>query len=420
MPLSGGRCTRMPRAATFGLHPQESPTMTEQRRGPRPDRSGDAVMLTQDLVRVPSVNPVLEVGGAGEAEIAALCAGWLKDWGFETRVVEVAPGRPNVIASSRSGRPGRTLLLNGHLDTVGVAEMSVEPFGGGIDRGRLVGRGSCDMKAGLASILATAHDLGRDGHDGVLLVALTADEEHASLGMQAVVRSGLEAHGAVVCEPTSLAVMPANKGFVWMEAIFRGRAAHGSRPEEGRDAIMDAAAFLGALEGLAEELSGGDAHPLLAHGSLHAGTIRGGSAPSVYPDRCEVVIERRTLPGEGAGDVEAEFERVLSDLRKARPGLDAELRAGLSRPGTEVSEDHPLVTGLLGALEAEGERPLIEGMTAWVDAALLNEAGIPAVCFGPGSIAQAHSADEWVDVEEIRRGTRVLIRFCREFLSGGG
>lgn len=376
------------------------------------------MMLARDLVRVPSVNPVLEVGGTGEAEIAVLCADWLSAWGLEVRVVEVSPGRPNVMASSRGERPGRTLLLNGHLDTVGVAEMSVEPFGGRLDQGRLLGRGSCDMKAGLASILATAHDLRREGHEGTLLVALTADEEHASLGMQAVVRSGVEADGAVVCEPTSLAVMPANKGFVWIEADFRGRAAHGSRPEEGRDAIMDGAAFLAAVERLSEELSRREAHPLLAHGSLHAGTIRGGSAPSVYPDRCELVIERRTLPGEMTDEVGAEFEGVLDELRKARPGLDAELRVGLSRPGTEVSPDHPLVTGLLSALEAEGEKPLVEGMTAWVDAALLNEAGIPAVCFGPGSIAQAHSADEWVDVEEIRRGTRVLTRFCREFLSG--
>lgn len=393
--------------------------MTNRNRVPPSDGGGDPVMLARELVRVPSVNPVLEVGGTGEAEIAALCAGWLGAWGLETRVVEVAPGRHNVMASSRGGRPGRTLLLNGHLDTVGVAGMSVEPFGGRIDGGRLAGRGSCDMKAGLASILATAFELRRDGHDGTLLVALTADEEHASLGMQEVVRSGIQADGAVVCEPTSLAVMPANKGFVWMEATFRGRAAHGSRPDEGRDAIMDAAAFLGALEGLARELSGREAHSLLSHGSLHAGTIRGGSAPSVYPDRCEVVIERRTLPGEGIEKVEAEFERALSDLRDARPGLDADLRADLSRPGTEVPADHPLVTGLLGALDAEGEEPLVEGMTAWVDAALLNEAGIPAVCFGPGSIAHAHSADEWVDVEEIRRGTRVLARFCRDFLSGG-
>jgi acetylornithine deacetylase len=375
--------------------------------------------MAQHLVRIPSVNPRLEEGGAGEARIADLAAAWLGAWGLETEVMEVEPGRPNVIAMSRSGRPGRTLLLNGHLDTVGVADMSVGPFDGSVEGGRLIGRGSCDMKAGLAAILATARVLVRDGHPGTLVVALTADEEHASLGMQSVVNSGVLADGAVVCEPTSLAVMPANKGFVWMDAVFRGRAAHGSRPEEGRDAVMDAAAFLAALEELGKELTSRDPHPLLAHGSLHAGTIRGGSAPSVYPDRCELVVERRTLPDEAVAAVAAEFEEVLEAVRRERPGLDAELIVGLTRPGTEVAADHPLVSGLLAALEAEGESPAIEGMTAWVDAALLNEAGIPAVCFGPGSIAQAHSADEWVDVEEIRRGTRVLTRFCRAFLSGG-
>jgi acetylornithine deacetylase len=402
----------------FRLSYSESLNMTDTTPGSPEALSGDPVALARDLVRVPSVNPVLEEGGAGEAGIAELTASWLRDWGLETEVVEVEAGRPNVVAVSRSGEPGRTLLLNGHLDTVGVAGMSVAPFDGSVEGGRLVGRGACDMKAGLAAILATARVLARDGHAGTLIVALTADEEHASLGMQAVVGSGVSADGAVVCEPTSLTVMPANKGFVWMEASFRGRAAHGSRPEEGQDAIMDAAAFLTALEELGEALTTRDPHPLLAHGSLHAGTVRGGSAPSVYPERCEVVVERRTLPGEGAEEVEAEFEDVLEAVRRTRPGLDAELTAGLSRPGTEVAADHPLVSGLLAALKAEGERPVVEGMTAWVDAALLNEAGIPAVCFGPGSIAQAHSADEYVDVEEIRRGTRVLLRFCREFLSG--
>ncbi len=393
--------------------------MTDTTQGSPEALAGDPVALARDLVRVPSVNPVLEEGGAGEGRIAALTAGWLREWGFETDVVEVEAGRPNVVAASRSGRPGRTLLLNGHLDTVGVVGMSVGPFDGSIEGGRLVGRGACDMKAGLAAILATARALVRDGHPGTLIVALTADEEHASLGMQAVVSSGVVADGAVVCEPTSLAVMPANKGFVWMDSVFRGRAAHGSRPDEGRDAIMDAAAFLAALEELGETLVAREPHPLLAHGSLHAGTIRGGSAPSVYPERCEVVVERRTLPGEGVAEVSAEFQEVLEAVRRIRPGLEVELTAGLSRPGTEVATDHPLVNGLLAALEIEGETPAIAGMTAWVDAALLNEAGIPAVCFGPGSIAQAHSADEWVDVEEIRRGTRVLTRFCREFLSGG-
>ncbi len=380
--------------------------------------SADPVALTRALVREPSVNPILEEGGAGEAGVARLTAGWLSDWGLQAELLEVAPGRFNVVATSRSGTPGRTLLLNGHLDTVGVAEMQGDPFSGMVEEDRLFGRGACDMKAGVATILATAEDLTRGGHAGTLIVALTADEEHASLGMQAVIASGLEADAAIVCEPTSLAVMPANKGFVWAELVFRGKAAHGSRPDEGRDAIMDAAAFLGALEAFGTELTLRMPHPLLVHGSLHAGTIRGGSAPSVYPEGCILVIERRTLPGEGTETVRGELEGLLDGVERERPGLRVEIRMGLTRPGTEVPESHPVVEGLLGALQAEGEAPAVEGMTAWVDAALLNEVGIPAVCFGPGSIAQAHSADEWVDVEEIRRATRVLTRFSRAFLSG--
>jgi acetylornithine deacetylase len=379
--------------------------------------SADPVVLTAALVREPSVNPVLEEGGVGESGVARLAAGWLSAWGMEVEVLEVAPGRFNVVGTSRSGTPGRTLLLNGHLDTVGVLEMEGDPFSGRVEGGRLFGRGACDMKAGVATILATAENLERNGHAGTLIVALTADEEHASLGMQALIADGVEADAGVVCEPTSLSVMPANKGFVWAELTFRGKAAHGSRPVEGRDAIMDAAAFLAALEAFGTELALGEPHPVLGHGSLHAGTIRGGSAPSVYPEACTLVIERRTLPGEGGDTVRRELEALLDVVEEERPGLHAEVRVGLVRPGTEVPESHAVVEGLLGALEAEGEPRAVEGMTAWVDAALLNEAGIPAVCFGPGSIAQAHSADEWVDVDEIRRATRTLTRFSRAFLS---
>jgi acetylornithine deacetylase len=283
------------------------------------------------------------------------------------------------------------------------------------------------MKGGVAALLAAAARLaglgqldppGRHaGHrpPGTLIVALTADEEHASLGMEALVASGLKADAAVVCEPTSLAVMPAHKGFVWVEAHFRGRAAHGSRPDEGVDAIEHAGRYLTALGALRTRLQSGEAHPLLGHGSFHAGTVEGGSAPSVYPDACRLVLERRTLPGETAAGIIEEFQAVLDDLAAEVPDLDAKLTQGLARPATEVAGEAPLVQGLLAA--CEGFDPKVEGMTAWVDAAFLNEAGTPAVCFGPGSIAQAHSADEWIDPTEIVTCAGVLERFAREFLT---
>ncbi|MEM7416085.1 MAG: ArgE/DapE family deacylase [Gemmatimonadota bacterium] len=378
--------------------------------------TGDPVALARLLVSIPSVNPVLSPGGAGEAEIASQCAEILNAWGFSVDVVEAKPGRPNVIA--RLAGDGPTLLLNGHIDTVGVEGMSIPPWTPSVVDGRLWGRGSCDMKGGVAALMAAAHRLAREGARPNLLVALTADEEHASVGMADLV-SGVDpiADLAIVCEPTSLDVMPAHKGFVWLEATFRGRAAHGSRPEVGIDAIRHAALYLTGLDRYAEELRQRPAHPLLQYGSFHAGTIQGGSAESVYPELCTLLLERRTMPGETGEDVHAEFAAVLAAVGGDHSEMNARIDTTLVRPGTEVSTDHRLVTGLVSAAETVGVHAGVEGMTAWVDAAFLNESGVPAVCFGPGSIEQAHTADEWIAVDEIGQCADVLERFARELVT---
>jgi acetylornithine deacetylase len=369
---------------------------------------GDPVALTRALVGIPSVNPLLEEQGKGEKDIARRCHEWLEAWGYATRSTEVAPGRWNVVAQAGEGRP--VTLLNGHLDTVGVEGMTVDPFEAEIRDGRIWGRGACDMKGGVAALLSAARAFVRRRGSGTVIVALTADEEHGSIGMQRLIEDGVVADRAIVCEPTSLAVMPAHKGFVWINAVFRGRAAHGSMPSEGVDAIRHAALYLAELESLHAALEAGVRHPLLGPPSFHAGTIRGGSAPSVYPDRCALELERRTLPDEGVDAVVAEFRAALERLSDRVGGIDASIEVGLSRPGSDVSGDAPVVQALLRAISAEQVEPRVQGMTAWVDAAFLNQAGVPAVCFGPGTIAKAHTADEFVEVEEVRTAARVLER----------
>lgn len=370
--------------------------------------------MTRRLVCTPSVNPVLEKGGGGEERIARLVAGWLADWGYATRIAEVAPGRYNVVGRRGAGS-GAVLLLNGHLDTVGVSGMS-DPFSGSVREGRVYGRGAADMKAGVAGILATAARLAPEEVPGELIVALTADEEHASLGMEALVADGISADAAIVCEPTGLAVMPAHKGFLWIDARVRGRAAHGSRPGLGIDAITRAGHLLVAFEAEGKRLARDTGHPLLGPASLHAGTISGGSAPSVYPDGCHVVFERRTLPGETEAQVMHEAGAVLVEAQRRCRGLEAQLEPGLFRPATEVAETTPLVRELLAACVRAGLPGKVAGMSAWVDACFLNESGTPAVCFGPGSIAQAHTADEWVEVCEIETCADILTDFARRFL----
>ena len=380
-------------------------------------RVGDPISLTRALVSTPSVNPQLEEGGSGEQETAALVAEWLDSWGLDTRITEISPNRFNVVGKLEGEGP--TLLLNGHLDTVGVSGMTIPPFDAKIEGGRIWGRGSCDMKAGLAAILAATKRLTEEGPRPNLIVAMTADEEHASLGMYALADSSPSADLAIVTEPTCLAVMPAHKGFLWVRAVFMGRAAQGSRPDLGIDAIRHAALYVSALDDYGEQLTSRPAHPLLKHGSVHAGTIQGGSAASVYPDACEVVLERRTMPGERPEEVVQEFQRILDELSEREGDLSASLEQMLERPGTEVPEDSRLVQGLLKAGQEHGIPPAVEGMTAWVDAALLNEIGIPAVCYGPGDIAQAHSADEWVELAQIEKCADVLESFARDLVTQG-
>lgn len=331
-------------------------------------------------------------------------------------LVEALPGRPSVLARLTRGE-GRSLILSGHLDTVGVADMTIDPFDPAVEEGRLRGRGSADMKGGVAAALAAARDAATDGFRGTLVISLTADEEESAAGCRRLVEDGLRADAAVVCEPTGLAIMPAHKGFTWIHVDFHGQAAHGSRPERGVDAIRHAGLFLARLDELESTLTGRKKHPLLGYGSIHAGTIEGGTAPSVYPSSCRLTLERRTLPGEGVPAVLSEVQYLLAQLRSDVPSLDADLEVRLHRGGSEISEEHELVRRVVEAVEAAGLEPRIEGMSAWVEAVIFNDSGTPALSFGPGSIEEAHTADESVPIAEIEAAHEVLVGLIRRFLA---
>jgi acetylornithine deacetylase len=381
---------------------------------------GDAIALTEALVRVDSRNPSLVPGAPGEREAAALLAEVLGAWGFRVDIAEAAPGRPNVVARI-GGRPvagggsGRSLMLNGHLDIVGTDGMAHEPFSAERRGERLYGRGAADMKAGIAAMCAAAWRAAKEGLGGEIVIAAVADEEFESLGTRALLASGVRADAAIVTEPTRLAICPAHRGFVWVEVTVHGRAAHGSRYDIGVDAIRGAALLLIELDALEASELVRRTHPLLGRASLHASTIEGGIGWSTYPDRCVLRIERRTVPGESAAEVVREVEAAWERARARRAGLIAEVRLETAQSPSDVAVDAPLVRALAGALQPLESRPRIEGLSAWTDAALLNEAGIPAICFGPGDIALAHSAEEWVPVGEIERATEVLARLAGEW-----
>ena len=251
-----------------------------------------------------------------------------------------------------------------------------------------------------------------------IIIAAVTDEEYESLGMRALVASGIRAEHAIITEPTRLAVCPAHRGFVWAELDFKGRAAHGSRYDIGIDAIRHAALALAELDTFESEVLATRTHPLLGHASLHASTISGGIGMSTYPDRCTLAVERRTLPGETTEAVVQEIRDACERVRARKPQLDVTVRLLAAQAPSDVDRNAPVVRMVESALVAEAMAAPVEGLSAWTDAAVLNEAGIPAICFGPGDIGLAHAAEEYVPVREIEQATAVLTRVASQWLSG--
>lgn len=351
--------------------------------------------LTAQLVAIDSVNPALVRGGNGEREIALFVAEWCEQRALEVEVV--GDERPSVIAIRRGSGGGRSLLLNGHLDTVGVAGMTA-PHTPRVERGRLYGRGAYDMKGALAAILIATADA--RGLRGDVIVTAVADEELASVGTEAVLQH-LHADAAIVPEPTDLRLAVAHRGFVGFEVETHGLAAHGSRPDLGEDAIVKMGPVLVRLEELDERLQSGPRHALAGTGSVHASLIEGGQELSSFPARCVLTGERRTIPGESVTDVERELRELAGD---ATPRVIA------SRNPYEAPLDHPFVE-LVARLTDSGEAV---GAPFWTDAALIADYGIPTVLYGPSGDG-AHADVEWVDLASLERVRGVIERVAAEW-----
>ena len=377
-------------------------------------QTDSTLQLLQDLVSIDSVNPSLVPGARGEAEIARRVASECTAAGLTVHVTEVAPGRPNVVGVLEGRAPGPTLMFCGHTDTVGVAGMAA-PFDPVKSDGRLYGRGAQDMKGGIAAMLGAARALAEGGglSSGKLIVAAVVDEEHASLGAEALVETW-RADAAVVTEPTDLDVAIAHKGFQWIEVEARGQRAHGSRPEDGRDAILRMGRVLGRLDSLNQRLQARPAHPLLGTASLHASTIATSGELSSYPAHCLMQMERRTLPGEPRSAGLQEVEAILERLRSDDWEFDGSARLISGREPYEIERVHALPRALGRAATAVGFHARRVGMTYWSDAAILGAAGIPSVLFGPGG-AGLHSPEEHVRLKDVCTCRDTLVALAREF-----
>jgi acetylornithine deacetylase len=375
----------------------------------------DVAELAARLVAIESINPDVVADGSGEAEIARFVAEWCDRAGLETTLSEPAPGRPNVVAIARGSGGGRSLILNAHMDTVGVAGMT-DPFTPRLENGRLYGRGSYDMKGSLAACMLATADASRRSLAGDVVLTAVSDEEFASVGTEAVAAS-VRANAAIVTEPTELQLAIAHRGFVHLEIETRGRAAHGSRPHLGIDAIAKMGHVLVGIEELDQRLRAAPTHKYVGSGSVHASLIEGGQEYSSYPARCVLQAERRTIPGETVELAEGEIRGILAQAAADDPDFTGEVRVLASREPFEVADSEEVVSTVRTCAEAVlGRHPAIVGVSFWADSALLAASGIPTVLFGPRGEG-AHSEVEWVDVESLEQCVDVYVAVAAELCS---
>jgi acetylornithine deacetylase len=379
---------------------------------PSPLEREAVLAVLSDLIRIPSVNPALAPEEAhGEGAIAAFVRDWLAARGIDARLEEAAPGRPNVVASVGTGE-APALVFCAHLDTVGTAGMTIAPFEPRVDGDRVYGRGSFDMKGGVAAVLAAAHALSLSPPRGKLLLALVCDEEYASIGADDFVRRH-RAGGCVLTEGSEGKLITAHKGFAWIEVRTEGRAAHGSRWDLGVSAISRMGRILAALDEFDRRELRGRTHSLVGPASLHASRIDGGVGLSTYAPSCTLQIERRTLPGETAEQAVREVEDVVRGA-----GEEARVTCVFSRTPLPPEPDSRVARAArLGVRKVTGADAVEAGVGYWMDAAVFAQAGIPAVDFGPRGEG-AHEAVEWVALGSVVECAHVLVETARAFFEG--
>lgn len=397
----------MPGVARFWTPANRAGTL----RGPVKKLPTPAIRLAAELIALPSVNPAFlppRHPHAGEGRVAGYLAALGARAGLDIEFQNVWPNRPNLLAGLRpAGKIQRTVLLAPHLDTVNVtSEVQLQPL---LKGGRLYGRGACDTKGSVATFFTALCDLARNGrrpqHTEIIFAGLV-DEEQGQGGSRFLAARRFKADLAIVGEPTNLEVATAHKGSVWLEVATRGLAAHGATPWFGRNAVHQMARVVDAIETDFAARLRGQQHPLLGCGTVSVGTICGGTQPNIVPDRCVIGVDRRTLPGETEASTRRDLAAFLRTKKLPVTVSNVKLKPC---PPLETDAGVPLVGTLLAAMGQK--RPV--GLHYFCDAAVLASGGIPSVVFGPGDIAQAHTADEWIEVAQLERGRAQLLHFLK-------
>ncbi|HIH87994.1 TPA: ArgE/DapE family deacylase [Candidatus Bathyarchaeota archaeon] len=377
-----------------------------------------ATELLKALVKIDSVNPTLVPGAKGEEEIAEYVANWLRGLGLKAKVDKIEAKRANAVGTLKGVGGGKSLMLNGHIDTVGYDYMTIDPLKPVVKEGRMYGRGTFDMKGGLVASLAALKAVVDSGTQlkGDVVVAGVCDEEFASIGTERVMEK-TRVDAAIIGEPSALQIERCHKGFAWIDVETKGLATHGSMWETGVDAIAKMGNVLTGLEAIGVKLQK-KKHPVLGPASVHAGIIKGGLELSTYPDKCLLQIERRTIPGEERKDVEAEVEALLKGIADKDLKFKASYEITFYRGPMDVPETADICQTIVAcSKEAIKLTPAFIGGSGWMDTQIMWEKGIPAVAYGPAGEG-AHAAVEWVDLDSVVDAAKVqelvIRRFCGE------
>ncbi|MCS6977997.1 MAG: M20 family metallopeptidase [Gemmatales bacterium] len=376
----------------------------------------EAVRLLSDLVRIPSINPMGRPYSGPEyleTRLTAYLEQFFRELGVRYERQPVAPKRDNILAYYDAPGAVETLMFEAHQDTVPAENMTIDPFGAVIENGRLYGRGACDIKGGLAAMLAAFARLVREKprHGQSVIMACAVDEEFTFRGITEIVLSGLRPDFAVVAEPTGLDIVNAHKGVVRWNLRTSGRACHSSQPENGVNAIYRMARLLRGIEEYAEWLSQHRVDPSLGPATLSVGRIEGGTSVNVVPDWCRIEIDRRVVGGEDATRAPEELAAFLRGL----PDVDFDFETEppwMCKQALEPKENEELVRRLARVVDRVRGRHVVRAVPYGTDASTLAEAGIPTVVFGPGDIANAHTKDEWVSVEEVEQAAEILFHLA--------
>jgi acetylornithine deacetylase/succinyl-diaminopimelate desuccinylase family protein len=371
--------------------------------------------LLSDLIALPSVNPAFlsdQPGLTGESRVAD----FISDLGYkaklEVRFQEILPGRCNVFLHAKpKGKPRNKILFAPHMDTVGAAGATHNIFAPRQAKNRIYGRGACDTKGSIAAMLCGLLDvIKRKGGAPAteFIFCGLVDEEDGQTGSRALSKNGLKADLAIVGEPTDLKIVTAHKGDLWLEIATQGKSAHGSLPNLGENAVLKMARVVEALETQYATQLREKRHPLLGNGTINVGSIRGGSQPNIVPADCRIEVDRRTLPGETEESVRKELSKLFR-----QNGLTAKIKNNKSFPcpALETKRDLPFVKKFFNST---GQIEIV-GVNFFCDAAIIAGGGIPSVVFGPGNIAQAHTADEWISIASLQNAAAIYRRFIESF-----